>query len=218
MDEVKTILPYEQQLLAEADSWCIEDAPRRLEKIQRERIRHYKLVKDLLLDKLDTSVMNVLEVGGGPVPVIELLECKYKSVIDPLTDEYAKYFSVPYHKNIKGENLAAKNHFDLIVCTNALDHVEIPELVVANMIKALKPGGYLALLCAENNAITNPHPAHVHNLVPELIHSYADNFCETVWELNYKNDGYRYGWVNYKGKVGQPAFAMLMRKVVGYGY
>lgn len=207
---------YPAQLEAEADTWCIEDEGRRVEKIRRERIRHHKLIRDLLLDRLGTHTMRVLEVGGGPFPVSDLLPVRSRAVVDPLTIEYRQFFPCPDHLPMKVEELSSLQAYDLVICTNALDHVEGPMIALTRMDLALAPGGYMAIMCAENNALTNPHPCHVHNLTADWVHRYLDEDYETVWELTFEKDGYRYGWAPYEGRRGQPAFALLMRKCVGY--
>lgn len=209
-------MKYEDTLKEEVKTWCIEDSLSREEKIRRETIRHPKLIKDLLLDKLDTHNMVIAEVGGGPIPLSEELQFDSRVVYDPNSDEYKKYWPCPDHIAMKAEDIVLKHFYDLIICTNALDHVEKPGLALMQMDHALMPGGFLAIMCAENNALTNPHPCHVHNLTAKWVHSKLDLRFETVWELNYAKDGYRYGWASYEGKVGQPAFAWLGRKVIGY--
>jgi hypothetical protein len=138
-------------------------------------------------------------------------------VIDPLGDEYRKYFPCHDHVAVMIEDWqSVGEYFDLTICTNALDHVEYPSLALAAIDENVRPGGFVAIMCAENNAFTNPHPAHVHNLTADYVHSRMDQKYETVWELNYSDHGYRYGWVEYNGRRGQPAFALLMRKCSGY--
>lgn len=207
---------YPDQLRAEVESWLIADPVARAEKIQRERIRHHKLIRDLLLDQLETEPMNVLEVGGGPHPMSDYLRFAGRVVVDPLSHDYSRYFPCPDHVTMKAEDLRFAGMFDLAICTNALDHVEDPEVVAKAISRSLRRGGYAAIMCAENNALTNPHPAHVHNLTADTIHRWFDADFETVWELNYGKDGYRYGWVEYQGRRGQPAFALLLRKCSGY--
>lgn len=207
---------YKGTLEAEAASWCIEDDDQRREKIQRERIRHFKLIEDLLLDQLDTHLMQVLEVGGGPCPVSDLLNCRRRVVVDPLASQYAEFFPVPDHVELQAEDMDFGSEFDLVICTNALDHVEDPEVAMERMDIALKPGGFMAVLCAENNALTNPHPAHVHNLTADRVEAALRQDYELVRRRTYREDGYRYGWVEWEGQRGQPAFALLMRKCVGY--
>lgn len=207
---------YPAQLEAEVSTWCIADPAVRAEKIQRERIRHHKLVRDLLLDRLSTHQMDVLEVGGGPYPVSDLLPFASRVVIDPCTLEYRLYFPCPDHVAMRAEDLADVDEYDLAITTNSLDHVKDPYEVIAGMSRALRPGGFMAIMCAENNALTHPHPAHALNITAEWCHRQLDADYETVWELTHATDGYRYGWVLHEGRRGQPAFALLMRKCVGY--
>lgn len=207
---------YPAQLEAEVETWCMDDPNVRAEKIRRERMRHPKLIRDLLLDRLGTHAMDVLEVGGGPYPVSDLLPTNRRVVVDPNSDEYRRYYPCPDHVAGKAEDMRYDRSFDLAICTNALDHVEDPDEVVRRMSIALAPGGYMALMCAENNALTHPHPAHALNITSDWCHRILDFDYETVWELTFARDGYRYGWVPYEGRRGQPAFALLMRKCVGY--
>lgn len=210
-------MSYDEQLQAEAASWMIEDAGAREEKITRERIRHPKLIRDLLLDRLPTAGWSVMEIGGGPVPVTDLIPFRSRIVVDPLAETYSAFFPTPDHLPIKAEDLHSQTpQFDLVVCTNALDHVKDQRIVIEKIERLLKPGGYFAVMCAENNAVTNPHPAHVINLTPEYMHRLCGTWAEAVWELTYRRDGYRYGWAKFEGRIGQPAFAILFRKVTGY--
>lgn len=160
--------------------------------------------------------MDVCEVGGGPEPLSDILDFKSRAVIDPNTHAYKKYWSCPDHVSLQIEKLKVKNAYDLVICTNALDHVESPDLALTKIVSSLRPGGFFAIMCAENNALTNPHPCHEHNITADFIHHRLDEDFETVWELTFGKDGYRYGWVKYQGKRGQPAFATLYRKCSGY--
>ena len=209
---------YAERLIAEAETWCIGDDLARHEKLQRERMRHPKLIRDLKLDMLHTHLMDVLEIGGGPCPVTDLLDFKSRIVVDPCADDYANYFPVTDHVAIRAEELddSWEERFDLVVCTNALDHVQSPVAVIDRIRAVTRPGAYVAIMCAENNALTNPHPCHIHDLTASDIHRWLDAEFETVWELTFEKDHYRYGWVEYQGKRGQPAFALLMRKCAGY--
>lgn len=209
-------MSYAESLEAEVASWCIANDDDRFEKLQREYMRGPKLVRDLLLDILNTREFSILEVGGGPTPISDFLEFRDRVVVDPCTESYREYFHLPDHVEAMIEGYPAKGQHDLVICTNALDHVENPMLATKIMAESLKPGGWLAIMCAEHNAITNPHPAHVHNLSAEVVHRWLDHEFETVWELTYSEHDYRYGWVLWEGKRGQPAFALLMRKCSGY--
>jgi hypothetical protein len=205
-------MSYEDTLEAEVASWLIPNEAEREEKFKRERIRHHKLLRDLLLDKLGTEEMSILEVGGGPMPVSDLLRFGYRRVVDPLSDEYRKVLPCPDHVAMQAEDIGEQGVYDLAIATNSLDHVQEPDMVLQKMLQAVRPTGYIAIAGAENNAITHPHPAHVHNLTAGWVHRRLDPYCETVWELTYARDGFRYGWREYEGRRGQPAFALLMRR------
>jgi SAM-dependent methyltransferase len=209
-------MSYQDTLKAEVATWLIEDQEARREKFRRERIRHYRLIRDLLLDKLDCHNMDVIEVGGGPMPISDLLRFRSRRVIDPLSDEYRTVIPCPDHVTMRAEDMVEEERADLVISTNSLDHVENPDLVLMKMVKALRPGGFMAVQCAENNAIVHPHPAHQHNISADWLHRRLDEDFETVSEWNWRDHGYRYGWVAYEGARGQPAFACLFRKCVGY--
>lgn len=206
---------YESAQQAEADSWILADPRAQAEKLRRERMRHHRMIKDLLLDHLGTHDMDVMEVGGGPLPISDLLPFRSRLVIDPLSTIYAQIAPCPDHMEAKIEDDPyLTDSMDLIIATNSLDHVENVQRALQIMDSYLRYGGYMAILCAENNAIINPHPAHKINLTARDIHNQLDATYETVWEKTWQQDGHRYGWKPYEGRCGQPAFALLMRKAI----
>ncbi len=206
--------PYHQQLKAEVESWVAPDTDVS-EKLLRERMRHPGMIKALLLDMLPTHRMNIMEIGGGPLPLSDLLPFRRRIVIDPCTPEYRTIAPCPHHVALTIEELDERfEQADLIIATNSLDHVRDWKLALLKMDRVLKHGGYMAILCAENNATTHPHPSHAINLTAEDIHRQLDENFETVHQLTYAADGLRYGWFPFEGRCGQPAFAWLGRKAI----
>lgn len=210
---------YEEIQQEEAKTWNIEDPVQRREKIQREVIRYPLMKKQMGLDLLDTSWMEVWDIGcsatGG---VSQVMNCKQRVCIDPLADEYSKYFDTHFFLNKKGEDLKEDLAIpDLIIVTNALDHFDRPEQFLQDLVTYMKPGAYFAHFHAIDNAITHPHPAHQYNVNPQLIRNVLRNDFEECWYLDFQHDGLRYGWFPYLGSVGQPAFSGLYRKTTGYG-
>ena len=204
-----------QTLIEEAETWCIKDDNVRHDKIQRETARYPYLIKNMGLSAIDTSPMVIVDIGGGPVGVSHALPSRKRIVIDPLTDEYREYFPCTNHIKGFGESLPFNdNSIDLVIITNALDHTQNPAEVIKEVKRVLKPGGYFSHYHAINNAITHKHAAHQMNVNPEWMHEELDTDFETVWELKYPE--IRYGWHEYNGKIGQPAFCGLFRKVTGY--
>ncbi len=210
---------YEHIQEQEALTWNMPNSTeeQRKEKAQRETCRYPMIAKQIGLDYIDTSNMVVFDIGCGPLQGVSsvLPFTKKRICIDPLKEEYAKCYEVSNYLEIQAEDLKEKLcEADLIIITNALDHFENPIQFLQDLVKYGKPGMFFGHYHAINNALTHPHDAHEHNINPELLHSVLDTDFETVWELKYPE--VRYGWVQYQGKVGQPAFCGLFRKTTGY--
>lgn len=202
---------YQDALKAEAESWIHADVGTD-DKFLRERVRHPDMIRALQLDMLPTHRFDVLEVGGGPLPLSDLLAFHHRTVIDPCTEDYRNIAPCPDHVNVGIEDCKFVAVHDLVIATNSLDHVRDWRVALRKMDAALKHGGFMAILCAENNALTHPHPSHLINLTVADIHRQLDDKYETVHELTHARDGLRYGWRRYDGACGQPAFAWLGRK------
>ena len=90
----------------------------------------------------------ILDVGCGFVSVLHFLEGK-KYAIDPLAEEYAKH---DVFGEIKlqvgfGEYIPfPSKFFDVVFCTNTLDHTTDPVKVVAEMLRVLKHSGFLVVV------------------------------------------------------------------------
>lgn len=204
--------PYEKIQEEEAATWLIEDSTKRKEKAMREKIRYPLLLKQMGLNYLDTNDMIVFDIGAGPLQgVSQLLKCKKRIPVDPLKDEYSKYFQVENYLGDKAEDLKGRlNEADLIIVTNALDHFENPRQFLSDLVTYTKPSCYIAMFHAIDNAYSHPHDAHQWNINWELIQEYLGKDFETVWYLDYQNDGLTYSWLK------QPAFSFLIRRVTGY--
>lgn len=202
-------------LKAELKTWNLKDPIKRAEKIERERVRYPKMLQEMGIDLIDTEEKTVIDIGSGPISVLRFIEARLKIAVDPLIDEYRKLHeldpAIKWWAN-KVEDVSLPNGFcDLVICMNALDHFEKPQRAIEVITRVLKAGGFFAVHCCINNAIYAPHLAHVKNLTYELFRSWVDEDFETVHERLV-----RFGWRKYKGKIGQPCFAWLGRKISSY--
>ena len=99
-----------------------------------------------------------LEVGCGPIPfLIDWPNAKLRLAIDPLFSEYTvfnhfkmgeKNFGVWCHP-IKAENFHYWHNkkFDIIICSNVLDHSDDPKIVLEMMLSNLAEDGMIYLDC-----------------------------------------------------------------------
>lgn len=114
----------------------------------------------------------VLDVGCGLTSVLRLLPGE-RVGLDPLADEYTRL--LPYPPGVKlvrgsGEQLPFEaSSFDLVCCSNALDHMRSPQQVVAELARVLRPGGWLWLTVEIFEAEHLRGPAHPHALTQEQV-------------------------------------------------
>ncbi len=107
------------------------------------------------LQRKNNAKPRVLDIGSGPLSMFaygshqELIDLV---AADPLADQYKELLD-KYHYTLTyplvkvfGEELASRfgeQSFDIVWIHNALDHSRDPQIVLKQMVKVLKPGGYL---------------------------------------------------------------------------
>jgi SAM-dependent methyltransferase len=93
------------------------------------------------LASLDAHNLDVLDVGGRIQPYRPLLERQLRRYVamdlqrTALVNVLARGEQIPF----------ASAMFDLVICTQVLEYVLDPEVVIAEIYRVLKPGGYLML-------------------------------------------------------------------------
>ncbi|HUV46572.1 MAG TPA: class I SAM-dependent methyltransferase [Candidatus Bathyarchaeia archaeon] len=91
----------------------------------------------------------VLDVGCGIMTVLHFIKGR-RYGIDPLIDEYKKIYSYPKGINVikagAEKTPFPANFFDVVFCTNALDHVNDIKQAVAEITRVLKTKGYFVLI------------------------------------------------------------------------
>ncbi len=96
----------------------------------------------------------VLDVGSGVVSILNgLVPVK---AVDPLGDLYSLIYDYKYPNQkpqaIPAEEIDFINEYDIVHISNALDHCQNPYLVYKNLLRAVKPEGYLIVQGFENEA------------------------------------------------------------------
>lgn len=74
--------------------------------------------------------VSVLDVGCGISSVLFFLEAR-KYGIDILADKYKQFFEYPFPVGaLNAENVDFLSDFDVVFCTNVLDHTENPQAII----------------------------------------------------------------------------------------
>ena len=121
----------------------------------------------MLLEKSQShneKLKSILDVGSGPLTQIGKQHDSWEieiTPVDALADKYAgllkEYDLSPLVKTVNGKveilsTLFKEGRFDLVCMSNALDHSEDPMLGLEEMLKVTKPGCYVVLKHAINEA------------------------------------------------------------------
>ena len=155
--------------------------------LKETRIRNKLFLKDKV----------VLDIGSGPMGLLEASDARVKIAVDPLAHEYQKHnllldnFDVVY-LNLPAEKLPLLDKsVDVVISRNNLDHVSDPFKVVKEAYRVLKVNGYFVLNVDINHP---PMVAEPHKITQNLIKKMTKDF-KLVRKIVYNKP---HGW---KGKM-----------------
>jgi ubiquinone/menaquinone biosynthesis C-methylase UbiE len=130
----------------------------------------------------------VLDVGCGIATVLHVLKGE-RYGIDPLAEEYKKIYSYPREFTIikgSGEAIPFQDStFDVVFCSNVLDHVTDPGKTLDEILRVLKKEGFLNLIVEVFPVISERNAPHPHCLTEDhvgrlLSGRFREVFCKTV--------------------------------------
>jgi SAM-dependent methyltransferase len=147
-----------------------------------------------LLGVMKNQAVSILDVGAGPVTTVgRRFDGAPLTVVavDPLADEYnrllAKAGRVPPVRTaqVPGERLLdhfGHDRFDIAYSRNALDHSIDPVPIIEQMLAVVRPGGYVVLRHARNEAIKESY-----------VQLHQWNFDEregqlVIWRVNHETN------------------------------
>ena len=123
----------------------------------------------------------ILDIGAGSIKYKKYFNnCEFK------TQDFKQYGGIDYVSDITKIPVPDQS-FDVIICTEVLEHVIRPDLGIAEISRILKPGGIAY--------ITTPFQSGVHHLP-----HYHSGFSE-FWYKHYL-EKYRFSDVEIKAKKG----------------
>lgn len=132
-----------------------------------------------------TEESEVLDVGCGISSVLHFVNGKRYGV-DPLADEYLKLYKYPEGIKVKegfSEFLPFPNlYFDVVFCSNVLDHVTDPKKTINEISRVLKKEGYFVMTVEIFNSGIKRDPAHPHSFLVKDVLGLLKNKFEVVFE------------------------------------
>ncbi len=140
----------------------------------------------------------ILDVGCGISSSLNHIEGKEKYGIDPLMDEYKKIFNYSssiHLRKASGENIPFPSEtFDVVICSNVLDHTENPRKTLSEIHRVLKKKQGKLILAVEIFPSTKKKKrgaAHPYNLtindLRNLLSSFQIIFHRTSPWIGLKN-------------------------------
>jgi len=161
----------------------------------------------------------VLDVGCGISTVLHYVPGE-RFGIDPLADEYKKIYSYPEGITpvcaVSERIPFNEDFFDVVFCTNVLDHVDDPEKTVDEVLRVLRPGGYFVLTVEVFPRKITRDPAHPHLFMEEDARRLVKDKFEVLMErsgpmmeLDTRNDG---TLTLVESSHGTKELALLLRK------
>ena len=175
---------------------------------------------------LPKTVENALEVGCGPYTNMRLIRtvCKPRHIVlsDPLIRTYVKFKMTFVNEMYKEASCTLDDHpleelpladsyFDLAVMINVLDHVRDANLCMQNLIRVLKPGGFVIVgqdLTNEEDLMRHPEglkAGHPITLDEKWFEPYLNGRFDTVLQKVLPRevgwaDHWHYGTLVFAGK------------------
>jgi SAM-dependent methyltransferase len=130
------------------------------------------------LQRKDYSAKRVLDIGCGPRGSLEWADMTAQRVgLDPLVPDYLKLGAIKHKMEYVAsgsENIPFPDgHFDIVVCLNALDHVDDLHATIREIKRVTKRGGFFLLSVEIEHPATLTEPLTINeialkNLNPEF--------------------------------------------------
>lgn len=144
----------------------------------------------------------VADVGSGVVSILNGLVPV--TPIDPLGELYQLVFDYRAHKlahplPYPAEEIPFNSEFDIVHCSNAIDHTQKPLLAYETMMQAVKPGGFLILQGFENEGTyENWQGFHQHDIYVNMDTLCIKNQIGDVMVID--NNPTKLHFVEFEGK------------------
>ncbi len=156
----------------------------------------------------------ILDVGCGISSVLHFIDGE-KFGIDPLADEYKKFYEYPEDIKIikaSGENIPfSSEYFDVIFSTNVLDHVSDAEKSISEIYRVLKRRGYFILTIEIFKSNARRDSAHPHSFTKDDVYKLINDKFNIIWEKKSPWIGLR-AYVNNSNKIRNKELILVLEK------
>jgi SAM-dependent methyltransferase len=140
--------------------------------------KNYRYLDDVNKICKITKDSTVLDVGCGVSSVLHFVEGK-RFGVDSLADEYSEIYDYPEGITLKkgfGEYLPfPNNYFDVVFCSNAIDHVTHPKKTINEISRVLKNDGHLVLTVEIFKDKKKRDPSHPHSFLLKDVFGLLQN-------------------------------------------
>jgi SAM-dependent methyltransferase len=166
----------------------------------------YRHLQDILnLVGLDET-SRLLDVGCGISSVLHYLPGR-RYGIDPLADRYKTIYDYPKDIDVRrayGESIPFESDaFDIVFCSNCIDHTSDAKQTITEIKRVLKPTGYFVLTCEVfEKDLGKRNDAHPYSMTLEKLTKLVSDFPVVAhWDSP---------WIGLRNYVkGEPASDQL---------
>lgn len=157
---------------------------------EEKRLAFYKKVVSVIKNRnIDINCKKILDVGCGNGHLLKEIELNFRDCSLHGCDfskpgiDYAKtlFPEINFFKHNIYEKI--EDDFDVIICTEVLEHLEYPEVAIKNIVEALTLNG-IALLTVPDGRKDNIEE-HINFWSPESWHFFIKRECKN---LEFKTD------------------------------
>ena len=134
----------------------------------------------------------IADLGSGPINMVgdTWPDCEIEMVCsDGLWNEYAELWGdITPHVTVEQQDMESLTYeddsFDIVHCVNALDHCKDPRKALEEMLRIVKPGGWIYLRHGENEGERMKyHGYHQFNLSRNGWCWYPNGDANSGWQL-----------------------------------
>jgi SAM-dependent methyltransferase len=202
---------YDAELLSQRE-WAKEFKENRSKVLKYWK--KYRYLDDINAICHVTEDTKVLDVGCGISTVLHYMKGK-RFGIDPLADEYFELYKYPEGMNIKrgfGEDIPfSGEYFDVVFCSNVLDHVTNPKKTVDEIYRVLKASGYFVLTVETFREKTTRGLKHPHSFTKRDVYLLLGGGFKTIFEKETPRIGLR-AYVSGSRRSHDKGLIMILQK------